>query len=684
MNLKLKIVFFLLAFAFCFVALNGQNSAVRIADLPASALYQRARDFQAREDWYAAVELYQEALNKNPSYGEAWFALAECSYELEQYDLTVKYCDTALKYIKNRTDISNLKGFALIGLHKLNDARAIFTGILTAFPNDVEARFGLARLDLFDGKFSTAEQYFLDALKRESKNKKALISLALIADQQGKIEESRLYIREALRTHSGKPEVYYFAGYLAAKEGDLTEAESLIRTAVLLDGNYDKAYKLLADILFVQKRYAETVDICDFRIAKNNAAVSAGYLKGLALAALGENEKALAAWQTGLNRDSQDEIMRAAFELLVFDATAVEDPRREKWAAYHIDKAEAYMEKFTAVHALYEYQRALRIQPLNLKARLAFAGLLLNKGLTESYLSQLIFLKDEGKADKHIEDIIESYTSLLQNTLPLQWGVQPFYLDKTRWKTGLYTLEEDFSLYHQNVVSVSAGLLADIFNADQFVSVKKIEGAVSSYAQAFKDARTRGFDFFALLDAAEEERGISLNFDLYSAASGNKLLSLNVYRTGNDRLASALQKIRDDLTSALPHKAKIIARRGSVVLIDYGRKDGAAAGQVFDMYKTGDTGFDGSSLDLKYDEKKRIGTLTLTAVGEDISQGEFKQNGFYDLLALGDEAIPVVKAEESAAPAPKKEKKKKSKAEAAPVQVEKRKSVIYDLIKSIR
>ncbi|WP_428768892.1 tetratricopeptide repeat protein [Treponema sp. HNW] len=684
MKKKHNILFVLICTLLCTAVSSAQNTSVRNADMTASDLYKRARDYQAREDWYAALELYQEALNKNPSYAEAWFALAECSYELEQYDLTVKYCDSASKYIKNRTDILNLKGFALIGLHKLEEARSIFSEVLNRFPNDVEARFGLARLDLFDGKLSTAEQYFLDALKRESKNKKALISLALIAERQGKTEQSRLYIREALRTHNGKAEVYYFAGYLAAKEGNLAEAESLIRTAVLLDGNYDKAYKLLADILFAQKRYAETADICDFRIAKNASSVSAWYLKGLSLAALGENEKALSAWQTGLSRDPQDEIMRAAFELLVFDAVELEDKRRENWAAYHIDKAEAYMEKFTAVHALYEYQRALRIQPLNVEARLAYARLLLNKGLSESYLSQLVFLKDQQRADKRVEDIIESYTSLLQNTLPLQWGIKPFYLDKTRWKTGLYTLTEDFSLYHQNAVSVSAGLLADIFNANQFVSVRHMGPAVSSYAEAFKDARTRGFDFFALMDLTEEERGINIRFDLYSAASGNKLHSTDVYRTGNDRLASALQKIRDDLTSVLPHKAKIIARRGSLVLIDYGRKDGAVDEQVFDVYKTGDTGFDGSSLDLKYDEKKRIGSLTLTAVGEDISQGEFKQNGFYDLLALGDDAVPVVKAEAPAAETVKKEKKKKSKDEAPPVEVEKRKSVLYDLIQSIR
>ena len=104
MNRKLKIVFFLSAFALCLSALSGQNASVRNADMTASDLYKRARDFQAREDWYAAVELYQEALNKNPSYGDAWFSLAECSYELEQYDLAVKYCDSASKYIKKPPD----------------------------------------------------------------------------------------------------------------------------------------------------------------------------------------------------------------------------------------------------------------------------------------------------------------------------------------------------------------------------------------------------------------------------------------------------------------------------------------------------------------------------------------------------------------------------------------------------
>ena len=340
------------------------------------------------------------------------------------------------------------------------------------------------------------------------------------------------------------------------------------------------------------------------------------------------------------------------------------------------------MEKFMAPQALYEYQRALRIDPLNVPARLALARILLNNGYPESYLSQLQFLKDRGKSDTATNDTIESYTSLLQNSLPLQWGVQPFYLDKTRWTIGLYGMTEPFSLHHQNAVPVCAGMLSDIFNSNSSVSLVNASFSADSYAQAFRDARSKKYEFFALFSVTEGERNITLHFDLYSAASGNKLASFDVYRTGNDRLASAMQKIRDDVCTVLPQKAKIIRRRGSTVLIDFGSKDGAAPEQTFAVYKKDDVQLAGNGIALKYDEKKSVGEVKLNGVGEDISQGEFKQKGFYDLLAVGDELIPLQKIE--APPQPEDRKVKKKGAESAPVAVEKRKSVLYELIQSIR
>lgn len=657
-------------------------------------LYIQGKNAQYRDDWYTATELYQEALILNPAYGDAWFGLAECAYELDQYDLAVTYSDRAATYIKNRTDIPNLKGFAFIGLGRLDEARQVFLQVLALYPNDIEARFGLAQLDIFDGRFSGAELYYLDALKRETQNKKALLSLALIADELGEVEKARSYIEQALRSHSGRADVHYFAAYLAAKDNNIVDAEMHVRTAIRLNGDYDEAYKLLANILFADERYSETIDICDYRIYQNRNTPSAWYIKGLANEMLGRTEQAFSAWEVGLGINPQDEIMRAAFELLIFEETDIEDDRRPQWAEYHLEKAKIAQRKYLSKEALYEYQRTLRIDPLNVKARLALADILLQEGYAESYLSQLQFLQAKDLATENIDDLVESYSSILSNTLPLQWGVDPFYLDKTRWTIALSYPEEVLSLHHQQALSITAGMLADIFNSSQTILAVASPTAVSGYAQAFRNAREQGYDFFALLDISEGDRDITVVLDLYLSQTGNKVASWKIYRTGNDRFSAVLQKLRDDITNVLPQKGRIIERRGSNILIDMGRKDGAVIDQVFTIYEKNSVQLADSSMGLKYDTTKALGTVTLTAVGEDISQGTFSQTGFYDLVNIGDEVLPNpipvvqentdVNAEENQKAPIEASKTQTSAEETSVVDIKKQTSVLYDLIQTIR
>ncbi len=247
----------------------------------ALSLYNRAYQFQQREDYYSAIESYREALQINPQYGDAWYNLALCTFHLGEYDLAVKYADTAATYSRNLSEIQNLKGMSLISLGRIEEARVVFNGVLAKYPNDVNARFGLAEIDLYGGKTSSAEKRYLDALKRDTTNRKALLSLALVAADQGNNTAAERYVNQALEYHSGEAEVHYLASYLAAKRGDIKVAEKRARSAVQIKGDYDKAYELLADILFSQGRYADVIDICDFRIGRNRNLPVAWYLKGL-------------------------------------------------------------------------------------------------------------------------------------------------------------------------------------------------------------------------------------------------------------------------------------------------------------------------------------------------------------------------------------------------------------------
>jgi len=52
------------------------------ANKSAQEYYNDGFEAQSSENWYKAVEAYQEALQKNNAYGEAWYNLAFCTYQL--------------------------------------------------------------------------------------------------------------------------------------------------------------------------------------------------------------------------------------------------------------------------------------------------------------------------------------------------------------------------------------------------------------------------------------------------------------------------------------------------------------------------------------------------------------------------------------------------------------------------
>lgn len=49
-------------------------------------LHNKGKIFQEQENWYAAIEQYQEALRENSSYQPSFQGLAECFYALSEYE----------------------------------------------------------------------------------------------------------------------------------------------------------------------------------------------------------------------------------------------------------------------------------------------------------------------------------------------------------------------------------------------------------------------------------------------------------------------------------------------------------------------------------------------------------------------------------------------------------------------
>lgn len=607
------------------------------------SIYNKAVELQNDENWYDACQYYIEVVNLNPAFSDAWFRLADCSYHLGEFDLAFQYLTNAEKYEKNNSSVKNLKGMILLALGQTEEARTIFNEILKTYPNDIDAHFGLAEIDLFEGKFSGAESQYVEALKRQNTNRRALLSLALVCAETKRFTQAENYLKQAIQYYSGESEVHYLAAIVYLMKGDYKTAEKHARIAVEIKGDYEKAYELLASVLYSQKRYNEVIDLCDYLISKNRKNSNAWYIKGVALSKLGDINQAIEIWSTGLSVQPQDELMRMMLELSVRDNLDLDDYRRKTWGKYHVNNARQYDSRYDKSGSTYEYQRALMLDPSNTDARMAYANILEMNGMHELYLDQLNFIKEtsDKAVSTKVKDTIEAYDSLLQDTVAKKWNVDSFYLDKIRWNIAIFYEENTSSFNHADSDRLTALACGDIFSGIAITSVKTQVNPVAGYGEAFKNARDNKFDYFVIVSLSEGDEDLTLKATMYSGRTGTETFTEKYYATGNNRFSTVLRRFRNSVLQKLTVRGKILQRNGKTVLIDLGRSENVIKDAKFKIIKKGCVKTADSGIGLFYKDDDVVGELVVTNPGEEVSEATITYHGFYDRVNEEDELVLV-------------------------------------------
>jgi len=639
-------IFLLSTAALSFAASNNSDSSASVLEK-----YNQGLEAQQDENYYTASQYYLEVTAINPAFTDAWYKLAECSYKLGEFDLALSYIDSAEKYEKNNLQIQNLKGMVYVSLGRIDDGRAIFNDILKKYPNDIDAHFGLAEIELYEGRFSGAQNQYIEALKRQNTNRKALLSLALVNAERGNSTQAEDYLRQALSYYSGESEVHYLASVIYSMKGDYVAAEKQARIAVEISSSYDKAYDMLSTVLYKQGRYSEVIDISDYLISRNRKNTNAWFIKGIAQCKLGNASDAIETWTAGLTINPQDEIMRSAMENEIRNTLSLEDSRRSYYAQYHIDNAKQYASRYDGSGAVYEYQRALLLDPFNYEARNAYADILEINGMHELYLEQLKFIKEHNtdqitaaggkKQLTDLNDKIEAFDYLLSDTLGKRWNVEPFYLDKTRWNIAVFYEENTSSFIHADTNRLVANAASDIFSGVAITSVKTQVTPVSGYGEAFKNSRAGGFDYFVILSLSEGENDMTLSSTMYSGRTGLEISKNSFYCTGNNRFSTVLRRFRNSVLEKLPVRGKILARNGKTVLVDLGKSENIVKDAQLKIIKKGQIRTADSGTGVYYRDADVLGTITITAAGEEISEGTIENHGFYDKINIDDEIVLI-------------------------------------------
>lgn len=638
-------------------------SSLIVAETKAQERYEHAYSLQLAGSYYYAIEEYQTTLKDNPSYNLIYQRLAECFYALDEYDRAYDFVLKALSFKKNDTALESLKAFILIGLEKLEEAKAIFNAILQEKPNEITAKFGLAELEIAAGRITVAASIYKEILSIRTENKKALLAMALIEYQGHNVKNANKYIKSALKFHGNDEVTSFFAAYINTLQGKYDVAEAYLDTALKINSDYDDALALLSTVLYEGERYFEVIKIADKQIAKNKKSMQAWYVKTLALLKLGRTDEALQCAKITLALKPENEISRFLLEEIASDALDFEDGFRKELAKYHSEKANAFNNKNESEKAFYEYRRALKMNPYDVVARESYAKILLRWGYPERYLEELRFIKSNGTVSKKIEDALESYGKILEGSLVKKWEIDPLFLDKNHTSISLFFNKQESKTFLPDTGRLAINAMKDVFSYNQRLKISVYEDAPTAYTQAFRMAREKGDDYFGLIKVLESKNDLTITMELYVARTGALAKTFNVYRSDNDRYTLAIRRLSTMLNSHLPTIGVILKRWQHSIVMDIGKddfikdemdKNDTIHGdfikenrslEIVDKSKV-KSGKD--SLSVSYDEDAVLGYVDISKIEEDVSEGTIRERGLYDKINVGD--YVVVKKKEEGVP----------------------------------
>jgi len=604
----------------------------------AAQFYERGKNYMADDNWYSAVESFLECLRVNPSHAEGTAALAECYYELAEFDEALNWVRKARQLARANMSIANLEAFTLIALGQLDAASALINEILRIEPYNREALFAAGELDIARNRPSEALLRYRNAFRRYPDDRRLLISLALVTQSLGDNNASLSYINNALNKYPDDYRVFYYAAYIYSMNGRIPEAIRFAQNSLHYKPGHLPTQSLMATLRYRNGEYEEASRLCDIAIAADRQNMNAWYLKGLSFIRMGRNNDALTVLSSAIAVNEHDEFIRAILEETLISSTALEDPRRARYASWHFARARNFRQRNLTDQALFEYRRGLRLNPFAPDRR-EYAELLRLQGYPARYLEELLFLQDQGNADRNLNDAVEAYSSLLSNALFRQWQVNPVDVTERHWKIAVFALEGQSSFHHADAGSVAAGVIRDLLIHDRNITALNLELRQASFSAAFRQARERGADYFMLVSVTENERDISLKAELFVGRTGSPAAVFYTYRTGSDRLRDASRGIVSQVSSSMPLRGRLIIRRQGEALINKGKADNIQEQAVFDVVKRNRAQTANEGIALIYPDDELIGTLTITNADEEIAIGALARSGFFDRIEVGDEVI---------------------------------------------
>lgn len=185
-------------------ATESFDAAIKLSKDPAALKTQRALSKLAQGDAAEAMQDLQNVVKEDEDSLQARVLMVMLSLRDRQYETALSQAEDMAKQFPDNPLAQNLRGAALIGLNRLDDAHAAFAAALETDPDYVPAAIYLARLESRTGQVDSAIARYEALLAKDQNNVNALVDLANIRLAQGDQDKAVAYLEKAM---NARPDV---------------------------------------------------------------------------------------------------------------------------------------------------------------------------------------------------------------------------------------------------------------------------------------------------------------------------------------------------------------------------------------------------------------------------------------------------------------------------------------------
>ncbi len=602
-------------------------------------LYESGLEALEGDRLYEAVEAFSEAVAANPGYADAHIGLARAYGRLGELDQALGHAERARELAPLDSESLNTLAEIRIDLGNLDGARELYDAVLRRQPNNREARLGLAELSVATGNFDEAVQRYETVRRGAPRNRRALLSLALLWEQRGDRTVAERYLDLALRYHSDSAPVHLEAARYYLRRGSPQGARRHARIALQIRPDLPEARRVLASVAYSQGDYATARQAAEELLSENQRDETAWYIHSLAQYRLDDVEGALQSYRTALRLVPDAELLRLAFEDVLLDLPTDHEARSEA-ASYHFEEGRYFQEQNLFGRARAAYRRGLLLDPFAVDGRVAFAELFRFRGLEAKYLNELeVIASLASEVPRDIQDRIEVYSSLLEESVSAEWGVDQFTISREPLEIALYIPDMEGVSPRPEESRILAEALRRELLGYEMIDVPGEPVLVGTFAEAFDDARGSETDYFLMLDFESSDRAVALAAGVYVARTGTEVARVRVGRTGVDRIARTLISFGEDFVAGLPLAGTILERQGTRLLINLGEIHGLTEETTLLVVRPESVILASEEPVYTFPDSEILGTATVSRLDDLVAEATLAEPGLFDLVRGGDRVV---------------------------------------------